>query len=546
MAVPDKAGDGTAAAASRAFDPGPLKNRMLGLAGWRQWALAAALGGLAGLALPPLYAVPLLLPAFTGLAWLIEAAPGPRRAFLAGWWFGFGHALAGYFWIYNPFVVDAALYGWMAPLALIGLAAGLALYPAAVAALARLVFGRLALGPAGRVLVLAALWTAAEWARGWFLTGFSWNLIGTVWVFSPAMIQLAAVTGVYGLSFLTVAAAAMPATMARSANDAAGGRHGLTPLFIAAAALAAVWGGGVLRLQGAAAETVPDVRLRLVQPNIPQHLKWKRELRRDHVLKQLALSRMPPADGAAPPTHVIWAETAVPYLLSENTGLVRALADAAPAGGLMIVGAPRGTAAGVEPHRVWNSLFAIDANAGIAATYDKFHLVPFGEYVPLRMILPINKLTEGRQDFSSGPGLRTLAVAGLPPFSPLICYEAIFPGRVADPARRPGWLLNLTNDAWFGQLSGPYQHFAAARLRAVEEGLPLVRVANTGISGVVDAYGRVVNVLGLGRAGVVDSPLPRSLPPTPYARFGDWMVGFIFTVAMAGAFLLTKTRPRIR
>jgi len=525
-----------------------LRRDLVGLAGWRRWTAAFGLGALAALALPPAYALPLLVPAFVGLMWLVDDSPGPRRAFADGWWFGFGHSLAGLYWIFNAFIVDAPQFGWMAPFAVAGIAAGVALYPAAVAALARLAFAWRAPGASGRVLVLAALWTAAEWLRGWLLTGFSWNLIGSVWVISDAMIQLAAATGVYGLSLVTVAAAAMPATLA----SAAGGRRWL-PTVAAAVALALVWSGGALRLASAGDDTVAGVRLRLVQPNIPQHLKWQRELRRDHVVNQLAMSTQPPAPdapaGAGPaaaPTHVIWAETAVPFVLGDGSPLIAALAGAAPPGGLIIVGAPRTTPQGIEPRQVWNSLFALDSGGRIAAIYDKFHLVPFGEYVPFRGILDIPKLTAGRGDFSPGPGLRTLSLAGLPPVSPLICYEVIFPGRVADAAVRPGWLLNLTNDAWFGRSSGPYQHFAAARLRAVEEGLPVVRVANTGISGVVDAYGRVRQVLGLGRAGVIDGALPAAIAATPYARHGDAIaaviIAVIIIVAMAAGILVPRGR----
>ncbi len=537
---------GLGGGAEAATAPGPatarmarLKRGLTALAGWRRWLAAAALGAAAAAALPPVYALPLLVPAFVGLTWLVEEAPGWRRAFVDGWWFGFGLSLAGLYWIFNSFIVDAPRYGWMAPFAVAGVSAVMALYPAATAALSRLAFSRREIGGAGRVLVLAAFWTAMEWARGWLLTGFSWNLIGSVWTVSDTMIQLAAVAGVYGLSLLTVAAAAMPAVLADGAADI---RNRL-PVIAAAVALVVVWGSGAARLATAGDQTVAGVRLRLVQPNIPQDLKWRPELRAGHVNRQLQMSKAPPAAGPLP-THVIWAETAVPYVLADNPSLVSALAAAAPPGGVIIVGAPRTTAAGVAPRRIWNSLFAIDGGGRIAAIYDKVHLVPFGEYVPLRGILDIDKLTGGRFDFSPGPGRRTLQLAGLPPVSPLICYEVIFPGRVADAARRPGWLLNLTNDAWFGRSSGPYQHFAAARLRAVEEGLPLVRVANTGISGVVDAYGRIRKSLGLGRAGVVDGALPVALAPTPYARFGDAIAAVILVVAFTGGFLIPPIRRR--
>jgi apolipoprotein N-acyltransferase len=393
----------------------------------------------------------------------------------------------------------------------------------------------------GRIVLFAVFWTALEWVRAWVLTGFPWNLIGTVWTFSDAMIQLAAVAGVYGLSLLTVMVAAMPAVLA----DSAGGPRARAwqPVAAAFAALALVWAGGLLRLAGADEATVPGVRLRLVQPNIPQTLKWDPAQRQQHVVKQIRMSLRPPSAPsqdipARPPTHVIWAETAVPYYVANEPALLAALGSVVREGGAVIVGAPRTTPEPSTPFQVWNSLHAIDAKGRVIATYDKFHLVPFGEYVPFRKWLPIAKITHGATDFSRGPGPQTLTIPGLPPVSPLICYEAIFPAtaRAREPWRRPGWLLNLTNDAWFGISSGPHQHLAAARLRAVEEGLPLVRVANNGISGIVDAYGRIRARLGLGLEGVIDGDLPVALAAPPaYGHYGDRMTLAIFLIAAAAA-----------
>ncbi|MFQ5764112.1 MAG: apolipoprotein N-acyltransferase [Rhodospirillales bacterium] len=522
-----------------------LKGRLVRLTGWRRAVTAVGLGALAAAALPPLHLLPLLIPAFAGLLWMIEESDTPARAFSGGWWFGIGFWAAGLYWIGFAFMVDAQRYGWLAPFAVTGMAAGMALFPGAAAALSRLSFVTAGIGAVGRVIVFGGLWTVVEWGRGWVFTGFPWNLVGTAWTVSDAMIQLVAVTGVYGLSLMTVVAAAMPAVLAEP--PIAGGHRRWAPVIGAFTVLGLIWVGGQARLAAATGDTVPGVRLRLVQPNIPQALKWRRELRRGHVLRQLEMSRAPVASDIGP-THVIWAETAVPFVLDRAPGLTETIARAAPPGGLVIVGAPRTSPAGSTPARAWNSLHAIDAEGRVEGVYDKSHLVPFGEYVPFRGILPLGKLTEGRLDFSPGPGVRTLRLKGLPPVSPLICFEAIFPGRVVDPGDRPQWLLNLTNDAWFGQSSGPYQHFAAARLRAVEEGMPLVRVANTGISGIVDAYGRVVRRLGLGEAGVIDGPLPAFLrTPPPFARFGDWMTGLIIVMVLGPGFLLTRmTRSRSR
>lgn len=496
----------------------------------RRCGLAVLLGAVAATALPPLYLLPLLVPAFTGLIWLVDTGRNWRAAAAVGWWFGLGHFVAGVYWISASMLVDAARFGWMVPFAVFGLSAYLALFPALATTLLFLSRAR----GLGRIFVFGAVWTGAEWLRGTVLTGFAWNLLGTSWVVSDEILQLASVVGALGLSLATVTAAALPAAFAdvvpgQGTDDGDRPAPGRWPAIAAVVALVAtVWLFGSVRLAGAEVGRVDGVYLRIVQPNIAQARKWRPELMPDNFRRHLKLSTAP---GAEKVTHVIWPEAAAPYALSTRPQARAAIASVAPAGGLVITGAPRVSPRGKQPYRIWNSLYAIDRAAAMVAIYDKHHLVPFGEYVPLRRQLEpfgINKITPGGTDFSAGPGLRTLDLPGLPPASPLICYEVIFPGRAVAAGPRPGWLLNLTNDAWFGRTSGPYQHFASARMRAVEEGLPLVRAANTGISGVVDAYGRVVARLGLGDEGVVDSALPRPAPErTIFARFGNGTVAVL-------------------
>src|SRR5262249_49285712 len=273
------------------------------------------------------------------------------------------------------------------------------------------------------------------------------------------------------------------------------------------------------------------VRLRLVQPAISVARKAAGDTREADFLYQLDLTRRTP--GFSGITHVVWPETATRFLVERDPGVRQALAAIAPAGGAILTGPLR---------QLWNSLVAVDHAGNIAATFDKFHLVPLGEYVPLRAYLPfLSKITPGDFDFSAGPGPRTLDIPGLPPVAPLICYEIIFPGRVVDPSRRPAWLLNLTNDAWFGMSTGPYQHFASARFRAVEEGMPLVRSANDGISAFVDPYGRVIAELGLGETGVLDGALPKpAAGSTPYARFGDALLAVALLLAAGLALALSR------
>ena len=503
------------------------RDTIVALTGWRRRGLAFIFGGLAVLALPPFHFVPALIPAFAGLSWLIDGSQasrsgarfrwlawytggGPKRdAYRCGWWFGAGFFLFGLYWVSHALLVDAARFGWLIPFALAGIAGMFAIY-IGLAALAT--FALSGEGPA-RIIMLALWWVAFEWLRGWLFTGFPWNLMGTVWTFSDAMIQFTAVAGVFGLSLVTVMAAVAPAALGM-AGMAKGHKYWLVGLPFAVLGL--LWAGGALRLAGASDAMVDNVRLRLVQPNIAQADKWKRNLRPRHVQNLLALSR---SDGGAAatqgngaPTHIIWPETAVPLFLQSASPAARAIAAVIPPQGVLLTGAPRFLRRAKGGPLLWNSLHIINAKAEFQGTYDKHHLVPFGEYVPFKSFLPVAKFTQGRTDFTAGPGLRSLFVPGAPSVSPLICFEALFPGRaVAAGGERPGWLLNVTNDAWFGNSPGPYQHFAAVRLRAAEEGIPLVRVANTGISAVVDAYGRTLVQTRLGERIAIDSALPQTL-----------------------------------
>jgi apolipoprotein N-acyltransferase len=479
------------------------------LAGWRRAVAAIAFGVCAAAALPPVDAVPLLLVAFTGLVWQLDGAARTRSAFWIGWWFGLGFFTAGLYWIAAALLVDVAQFWWLLPFAVLGVPAFFGLFSGAATAIA----WRLAGTGLARGLMLASLWTAAEFTRGHILTGFPWNLIGSAWTYVDPVRQAAAVIGTYGLSFLTVALATLPATLAPRP------RAGVPLAIGGLAVLVAIAAWGALRQPGAPTPSVPDVRLRLVQPNIDQELKWQ-DSERIAIFRRLLELSVRPAERA--PTAIIWPEAATPFLFEQSPEARAAAAAMLAPDGLLITGAPRMTPRPDAGRDFWNGLVALDHDDTVRATYDKFHLVPFGEYVPLADILPIPMIASGGGGaFHAGPGPRTLRLPGLPPVSPLICYEIIFPGAVIDPVDRPAWLLNLTNDAWYGISSGPYQHFASAVMRATEQGLPVVRVAQTGISGVIDPYGRVVARLGLGRGGVLDAALPQGLPEaTIYQRFG--------------------------
>ncbi len=499
------------------------------LTGWRRRGIAFLGGALATLALPPAHVLPAIYLAFPLFVWMLAGARGWRSAFGLGWWFGFGFFAAGLYWIGNALLIFAAKHAWMIPFASLGLPAFLAIFTGAAAVAASFARGHL-----DRALAVALAWVAAEWLRGHVLTGFPWNLAGHSWVGSDALLQTASAVGIYGVSLAALASACLPAALAEA------GRRRWIGCAVAAALLVGPWAGGMARLAAAPAPgeaTVPGVGLRLVQAGIPQQEKWRRSLRQRNLDLHLRLSRDNRPDWV---THIIWPENAATFFVEDQPLERMAVAGVVPPGGLVITGAPRRD---TNPLRLWNSMFAIDGTGAVLGRYDKAHLVPFGEYVPLRSLLPIAKITQGAVDYSAGAGPQTMRLPGLPAMSPLICYEVIFPGAVLDRKDRPSWLLNLTNDAWYGLTAGPYQHLAIARVRAVEEGMPLVRSANTGISAVVDSYGRVLARLGLREKGVLDVRLPAAVGrSTLYGRYYDMPFMAIWVLACVVLVLLIRSR----
>ncbi len=499
-----------------------VAQELASLSGWRRGGLAFLLGvGLAA-TMPPVDLTPLLFAVFPALLWLDDGSAGPAASFRLGYVFGLGFFVAGLYWIAAALFVDIAAYWWLVPFAVVGLPAVLALYSGLALLAASLAVRHLRLPPVARVFAFAIAWTAAEWARGHAFTGLPWNLVGYAWSGgfpgALAVLQSAAWFGVYGLGFLTVLAASLPALLGAPLLTPVSASRRWAPATAAAILILVPAAAGALRLAAWPIREV-GVRLRIVQPSIAQTLKWDPAAAQRDLRRLLDLS-------AAPPEHpiaaVLWPEAATPFLLLRDAPARREMAAIVPSGGYLITGALRANPPPGPVSRFWNSIEALNRQGDIVASYDKAHLVPFGEYVPFRRLLPFKKLTAGSIDLSAGPGPRTIALPGLPAFGPLVCYEAIFPGAVVDESERPAWLLNLTNDAWYGRSSGPYQHFAIARTRAVEEGLPLVRVANNGISGVVDARGRVVARVNLDAVGYADVTLPAAGAPTLYGRFGDW------------------------
>ncbi len=471
--------------------------------GWRAPLLAAVLGVSSALALPPFHVLPLLPVAICGLLALLGAQRGWRGAARIGFCFGFGHHLLGLYWITDAIMLEAARFWWLVPVAVPLLAAALAAFVAATCALARL-----ARPGWPRAVTLAGGWVLADLLRSVAFTGFPWNPLGSVWALPGAagdvLLQPAALLGVHGLTLATVLLCATPLLGRRA--------------WLAGAAALLAWGGfGLWRLDRA---TEPNLPLSVVvaQGDIAEGQKWDRTRAVASFEAYLDLTRegAAAARAATPgvPVVVVWPETASPFLLDADARARAAIAEAVGSGGTVLAGSIRFDAR-QQPR---NSLMAMRTAGPPLAVYDKWHLVPFGEYQPSWARVGV-QLVQG-DGLTPGPGPRTLHVAGLPPFGALICYEAIFPAWIVDEADRPDWLVNITNDAWFGDSSGPRQHLAAARMRAVEEGLPLFRAANTGISADFDAFGRELGRLPIGAKGVLLRPLPGRLPPTLASRLG--------------------------
>ena len=522
--------------------------------GWTR-ALVAFLGGAAGvLAMPPFGVLPALAVSLTVAVWLVDGAATSGRfgrastfvsAGVAGWWWGFGYFVAGLWWLGSAFLVEADQFAWLLPFGVLGLPALLAFFPAFGFALARTLWS-----PGwGRLFAFAFGLTVAEWLRGNLFTGFPWNTPGMALGQNLWLMQAASVVGLYGLTVLAILVCAAPATLADGGPPRR--RWAMPALALAALALLAAF--GAWRIPGGETPTVAGVRLRIMQPNLPQDAKFRPESRDQIMRRYLSISdraTSPTSSGVADATHLIWPESAFPFLLHRDARALAQIAALLPPGVTLVTGAARAEEPlpGEERLRFYNSIQVVADDGTIIATYDKSHLVPFGEYFPHVLDTVLRGL--GLRQFVHVPGgfeagrRTTLAVPGLPPVAATICYEAIFPGEAVVEGARPGLILNVTNDAWFGVTPGPHQHFAQARIRAVEEGLPLVRAANNGISAVIDPYGRVLGRLPLGVDGVLDSGLPSHIPPTSFSNLGRVLFTLILLCCAAFA-IIARGRLRI-
>jgi apolipoprotein N-acyltransferase len=527
------------------------KLRAVGLAiilswGWKRAAIALVAGALSSLAMAPFNAWPVLFLTFPVMVWLIDGAGGGRlqglpAAAMAGWWFGLGYFVPGLYWIGNAFLVDAPTFAWLMPFAVLGLPAYLALFPAFGFGLARLIWSK----DGSRVIALAASLTASEWLRGHVLTGFPWNAFGYALTNPLALAQLASLIGLWGLTFLSVAIFASPAVLID--GNSRGRRPWAAPV-MALLVLMAMGIFGAVRLGLQPTTTVANVKLRIMQPNLQQDVKFNYAAKAEVMRKYLTLSDRasgPQSTGVRDASILIWPESAFPFFLTREADALAQIDDLLPKGTILITGSVRAPdlPPGTRITRAYNSIYAIDHDGSVLSIYDKLHLVPFGEFLPFQdwmEKLGFVQLTRVQGGFIPGTGRRAMEIPNAPRALPLICYEAIFPDEVAARGDRPGWIINLTNDGWFGISTGPYQHLQQARLRAIEQGLPVLRAANTGISAVIDPMGRIVARLGLGVEGVLDSSLPAAIAPTIYARSGD-----IPTAMIVAAALILVIRRRV-
>jgi len=513
--------------------------------GWRRALLSFLAGAASALAMEPLSLLPVLFVTIPLLVWMLDGVHAQagtrwravRAGFAVGLCFGFGYFVAGVHWIGSAFLVDADNHGWLMAPVLFGLTFALALFWGVGCAVAAWLWSQ----GLARLFVLAAVLAASEWLRGTVLTGFPWNTPGLAVAGSDELSQAAGFIGLSGLNLVVILIAAAPALLADECSRRnLGGYAGWLACAGLLAGLGGVWwlGQRTLSIPVPAAEDA--VRVRIVQPNVAQKEKWVAENRSRIFNSYLELSDVatsPQVAGVNDVDVLIWPESAPPFLIERHPEALAAIAALLPEDTVLITGALHaedGDGTGGS-RRVFNSVLAIDGAGRTVARYDKFHLVPFGEYLPFEErleALGVRKLVKMPGTFSSGTAPRTISIPEVPSFGPLICYEIIFARAVVDRESRPQWLLNVTNDAWFGNSAGPRQHLQQARFRAIEQGLPVLRAANTGISAVIDARCRILDHRPLGVSGVIDTILPGAVAPPFYSVFGDWVLAAMIALSL--------------
>ncbi|WP_414525044.1 apolipoprotein N-acyltransferase [Pseudochelatococcus sp. G4_1912] len=526
-----------------------------------RWLVAFSSGALGALAMPPFGLWPILFLTLPVAVWLIDTsmrgtAPIARKATrtaLCGWWFGFGYFVAGLWWLGSAFLVDADEFLWALPLGVVGLPMVLGLFTALGFGLSGLIWRN----DCWRILLFAAALSVTEWLRATVLTGFPWNAWGMAYGQGEALAQIASLGGLHWLTLLVLFIHAAPATLADKGSTA---QRFVMPT-VAMVMLALITGFGVWRIPADPSPTQPGIHLRIMQPNIDEAERGEPAFRANVIARYAAISGQKGANGEtlADVTHLIWPESAFPFLIDHTPAALEDIAQLLPTNTVLITGAARAELPlpGEQRYRYFNAIRAYDSNGASLATYDKVHLVPFGEYLPLDNLLRklgIRQFVNSPGGFEAGTAREAMTVPGLPPISPLICYEAIFPDEAIlkqppsiseEPAMRAGLLLNLTNDAWFGITPGPYQHLAQSRLRAIEQGLPMVRAANTGISAVIDPFGRYVTApLSLGVSGIIDASLPQPLDDTFYVSVNNRIGAGLYWLSILCFVMIGFLMPR--
>ena len=503
------------------------------LSRWRARLFAFAVGAVSALGFAPFEIFPLLLLGFAALVLLIDGAvatsrPARNTAWIV-WAFAFGQFLVGLHWVGYAFLVDSSAHEWQIPFVALLFPGGMALVFAAPPLAIASRFWR---ADASRIFVFTIAYTIAEWIRGHAFTGFPWNIPGYGWGASPPIMQSAALFGVYGLTLVTVLFGASLAELFS---------HKL--LWRLPAAMTAIFvvmfAGGELRLNTVKIDTVSDVHLRIVQPNIAQADKYKPALIDENWNRLISLSVAP---AKQKPTHIIWPEAAPPFVLTRSSEALDQIAVLTGQDRVLMTGALRALRHG-DHMNYYNSFYVFGHGGQMIDVYDKFHLVPFGEYLPFESVfkkIGLTKVVGIDGSFATGDGPHTLDIPGAPQAGPLICYEILFPDEVVG-ATRPAWFVNVTDDSWFGPWAGPRQHLLVAQMRAIEQGIPVVRAANTGISAVIDPLGQVRAQLGLNRTGVLDADLPGVIESTPYARAGWYSFLLLLLSCIVAARLSVRT-----
>ncbi len=484
---------------------------------------ALVLGVLSALAFAPIFILPAFMISFALAFKIADNLPSYKKVCAFGYWFGFAHFVIGLYWIGNALLVDFVSFGWLYPITIMSIGAFFGLF--AIPSFIIWHFmrsGNLYV----KVLSFACVWVLAEWLRSFFLTGFPWNMLGTVFAFHDAYIQTASIWGTYGLSFIAVLL--VGCVYAMFSNKISIGFTALLGIIIALSTF------GFWRISTYDAVS-SDIKIRMVQPSIPQSMKWKSSELESNFFEYVNLSKK---EGLEQVDFVIWGETALPFDIRYRSEYKEFIKDAIPDNGYLVTGVVRFELFD-NYYSPYNSMYVIDKNADIVNFYDKNHLVPFGEYIPFRKHLPnwVRPITNNIADFATSEKFKNIKLNNYPDFGGLICYEIIFPDNVVNRNAKPKWLVVLTNDGWYGKSSGPYQHLVAAQMRAVEEGITIVRSANSGISAIVSPMGQILNKIDLHEKGYLDVFLPKNIEiNTLYSHIGS--TGIVLSVVLILCFLI--------